>query len=710
IVSGAAKCWGRNTLGTHGNGTGDEEEGHPSTPVPVTGLGSEVDEISVAYANACARHAGVVKCWGHQGTIGSPKPVMQFSTPVEMLDSSGLEHLQLGYTGLCGVEAGVGKCAGDSISVDERINGVFLKPLEAPFNSGTTALSSSVGQFCAIVNGAARCRNGNPDPLEGLESGVQTIAAASEETCAATETVVRCWNPWYWANALPKTIEGVGSPVTALTGGYDFHCAIAGAAARCWGSNYNNELGAPTPPYETDTPVTPTGLSSGVTSIAAGHEFACAVVSGAVKCWGAGDLGQLGNGSTPSTSGPVQVTGLTSGVASVAAGSGHACARMVVGTIYCWGANTYGQLGNGTFDQSLTPVLVEGIDSNAVEITAYGATTCTRAGGVVKCWGNNGRGQFGIGTRFWQPVPWPLPPTAERTRRVVIRSPAMGRQYLVNTVPVDIFSNFEGTRECKLDTEPYSTCPDSLADLSEGSHTLQVKVVDDEGESAVSYASFNVDTLAPTIAITGAEDEPGAVNGVWRTLAFSTSEPLGITYCQVDDDPEATCVPNTAYSKWFAPGLHSVTVKAVDKVGRKSTVTVTFRIGPESTPEQPQTEDSSTPVKPLATARAAAPLSIKFSQTGAYKKGTRRLTARARLVMSTLQAAQGCRGSVLLGAPRLGASARSVALKLDSANRCVASRTFKVKRTSKGKKVLVTAEFGGNDFFLPSIRTSSKTL
>jgi alpha-tubulin suppressor-like RCC1 family protein len=707
VVSGAAKCWGRNTHGTHGNGTADEEEGHPSTPVAVSGLSSQVDAISVDWLTACARHAGAVKCWGTQHSIGSPKPVVKSASPVEMIDSDGLENLQLGYTGACGVEAGVGKCAGDSVSFEEMIQGVFLKPLEAPFNSGTTAVSSSVYQFCGIVDGAARCRNGNPDLLEGLESGVQTIAAASRKTCAATATVVRCWYPWYWANALPVTIEEVGSPITSLTGGYEFHCAIAGGgAARCWGNNSNNELGAPSDQYATETPVTPIGLTSGVTSIAAGDTFACAVVSGAAKCWGDGSLGQLGNGETPSTSGPVQVTGLTSGVASVAAGSGHACARMVVGTIYCWGANDYGQLGDGSYDQSLEPVLVDGIASGAVEISAYGATTCARVSGVVKCWGNNSQGQFGNGTIFWQPVPWPLPPTAEPTPRVVITSPRNGRQYLVNTIPVDLFNNFEGTRECKLDGGPFTTCPDTLTNLSEGAHTLQVKATGDLGESAVSSSSFNVDTLAPTVSITGAEDDPSATYGAWRSLSFSTSEILAIAYCKVDDDPEATCLAGTEYSKWFAPGLHTVTIRAFDKAGRTSTTTVVFEIGTD----QPAAEEPSPEVKPLATARVSAPFAVTFSLTGSYKKGTRKLIARAGLGMSKLQAAQGCRGFVILKAPKLGTPARKVALKLDSGNRCVASRTFSIKRSWKGKKLSVTAEFVGNDFFLPVKRSGSKTL
>ncbi|MFO0462677.1 MAG: choice-of-anchor D domain-containing protein [Burkholderiales bacterium] len=111
---------------------------------------------------------------------------------------------------------------------------------------------------------------------------------------------------------------------------------------------------------DSTTPVQVTGLTSGVTAVAAGERHSCAVVNGGVQCWGYNAFGQLGNGSDTDSTTPVQVTGLTSGVTAVAGGYSYSCA-VVNGGVQCWGYNGYGQLGNGTITGSTTPVQVTGL-------------------------------------------------------------------------------------------------------------------------------------------------------------------------------------------------------------------------------------------------------------------------------------------------------------------------------------------------------------
>ena len=193
--------------------------------------------------------------------------------------------------------------------------------------------------------------------------------------------------------------------VTAVTaGGFHTCVRLSDGTVKCWGNNLDGQLGDGSI-TNSPTPVEVSGIST-ATAIAAGGPFSnhtCAVLSnGTVKCWGPNSSGQLGDGSFTNSPTPVEVSGISTATAIAAGGAlfqGHTCALLSAGTVKCWGNNLVAQLGNGTVTTpSATPVEVSGI-STATAVAAGSVHTCARlSDGTMQCWGSNGYGQLGDGT------------------------------------------------------------------------------------------------------------------------------------------------------------------------------------------------------------------------------------------------------------------------------------------------------------------------
>jgi len=133
----------------------------------------------------------------------------------------------------------------------------------------------------------------------------------------------------------------------------------------------------------------------GAVGISTGIDFSCAVMQvGDVYCWGKNDVGQLGvatpvinDGGYHTALNPVKVIGLSS-VISIASGWGHSCAMRSDGSVWCWGGNTAGQVGNPTFADQPIPVRVPGLPT-VVSIHASGVGTCAvTTSGELWCWGD----------------------------------------------------------------------------------------------------------------------------------------------------------------------------------------------------------------------------------------------------------------------------------------------------------------------------------
>jgi hypothetical protein len=183
----------------------------------------------------------------------------------------------------------------------------------------------------------------------------------------------------------------------------------------CWGGNLRGQLGDGTHlarPYAVRVGGAQ-GFAPTIGTLATaqggtdnGQAHTCAGTLDGAKCWGANDFGQLGDGTTIERVLPVDVVGLPSRPVGLAAGASHTCAVMESGALMCWGDNSRGQLGDGTTTSRATPALVTGMASGVAKVAAGAWHTCAiLSGGALQCWGANEAGQLGDGTTADRLVP-----------------------------------------------------------------------------------------------------------------------------------------------------------------------------------------------------------------------------------------------------------------------------------------------------------------
>jgi alpha-tubulin suppressor-like RCC1 family protein len=140
-------------------------------------------------------------------------------------------------------------------------------------------------------------------------------------------------------------------------------------------------------------------------SISAGGGQTCSVRGDqTIWCWGRNDFGQLGNGTTTRASSPVQA-GTATGWASVTTEGSTTCATKTDGSLWCWGLNYKGQLGIGSTAKRTTPTRVGTARTWATVSNSYFHTCATRTDGSLWCWGFNRNGQLGDGTTKTRTTP-----------------------------------------------------------------------------------------------------------------------------------------------------------------------------------------------------------------------------------------------------------------------------------------------------------------
>lgn len=384
----------------------------PVAAAPSLGPLSPVAAVAAGSPRACALLAnGTVKCWGDSTWNNLIDPnwpttpccdpgydpawdtyeYRDGTTPVTITGLANVTQLDLGYHYACAlISGGTIKCWGEGAH-GELGDGTFWDQYYAP---AAPVAVSGISNATAIATGAYHAC---------------ALFAGGTAQCWGQGTLGQLGNGVLSSQATPVVVSGLSGATQLAAGAYHACALLAAGTVKCWG--YNN-YGLGNGGTLSSTPVTVSGISNAV-AIAAGSWFTCALLSGGqITCWGQNTAGALGDGSyinhpTPITS----VTGITNATAISALGA-HACALLASGAVKCWGQNQVGELGDGTIDTSspygkATPVIASGI-TNATQVDAGVYLSCARlADSTAMCWGTNTAGAVGDGTTT-SPRPTPV--------------------------------------------------------------------------------------------------------------------------------------------------------------------------------------------------------------------------------------------------------------------------------------------------------------
>ena len=431
-------CWGNDAFGQLGNGTTSVQEEFPQLV-----LGIQATQVSAGDGATCALTlAGTVDCWGDNnfGELGDGTTA-DASTPQPVTGLTGMTQVAAGFFHACALAAtGTVSCWGDG-SGGALGNGKKASssvPVLAAVENATSIAAGSADSCAIIGGGDLQCWGGNSVGQLGTGDTVN--------------------------HPFPTQVAGVTSGAQQVTLGQGFGCAIisiAGPTAFCWGdAGGDGRLGTGSFTQQSPFPVqvfglttAPTGLATGPAQLAAGSNHACVLLqTGQVECWGQGNFGNLGDGSTLDRAIPtptiglptatvysvsagtvtgcaittdlgvncwgqdvgdgsplatvhtsaVAVPGLPAGGASQVSAAFGGCALVLLGGLStnadCWGDNSTGELGNNKTTDSTTPVKVHGL-SAVQAVSTGGRHACAIAHqGEVLCWGSNSNGQIGDGT------------------------------------------------------------------------------------------------------------------------------------------------------------------------------------------------------------------------------------------------------------------------------------------------------------------------
>jgi alpha-tubulin suppressor-like RCC1 family protein len=390
-TDGAVYCWGPNNYGQVGDGSTVDRltpYGIPTLSSGVTSITSSPDGTSY-----CAIKSGAVYCWGRNdnGQLGNNTTTNQ-KTPVQPLDGGTLQPTILA--------SGVTQIAMS--------------------NYHTCALKNTI-LYCWGTNSWGQLGTGNTNnyytPALIISSGVSSVSLSYGWNGTSTYAIMstgelRTWgyNGYYQLGNSNTTSSNTPIPniftsgVTAAVSNDYQTCVIRNGALLCWGYQANTTyyLANNFYNYSNVSPTPSTGISSGVTAVALGNQFGCAIVNAQLQCWGNNGYGQVGNGNTSNPSSIYVNPNLTS-ISALYIKDNRTCVVKSSGALYCFGANGSGESGSNTgFDNYVTSNPVAAVSSGTGTSTksvamSVNGSTCAVVSSGLRCWGRMDRGQVPIG-------------------------------------------------------------------------------------------------------------------------------------------------------------------------------------------------------------------------------------------------------------------------------------------------------------------------
>lgn len=323
---GVVRCWGLNTDGQLGDGTTTST----ASAVRVALTGRAVS-IAAGSAHACAIvDTGDLYCWGANDAGQAGAGGLALMRPERVL--SGVRAVALGGAHSC------------LIDMDDHV-----------LCWGANA-SGQLGTADDVVSGHSM-----PEALD-LGLSAESLALGSAHSCAISEGTAQCWglnhdgqlgNATSVDSTLPIAVFGPLTDVGAIGAGTVHTCAVRAGTVSCWGKGTNGRLGSGS---NGGSNVPEEVAITDATWVDGGGEHTCALrAGGLVSCWGRNNAKQLGPLAVGDSNEPLDVPmpdGLPA--AALALGGNHTCA-LVEGAVYCWGGDSNGQLGAGASGAGARP-------------------------------------------------------------------------------------------------------------------------------------------------------------------------------------------------------------------------------------------------------------------------------------------------------------------------------------------------------------------